>query len=299
MLERWCLALLLSEVGGGRCRSSERSLGPMALARCGLDKQRMLDRSSEFGAVVDLITHAGAGASRAPLYFVDVVAGWVSTGYEDEAHEHGTRVRDARARGSKMEVVEDAAGGDGDVTGTAAPQARQAGAWNKHDDAAFAGILAAARVAGASGASGASVRYGGIMTKVWFDAASGTDLDQMKEKTKELQLATAQARIDELEGRAAGDSKRAQKEKENSASAGREMCNSPRRCEGLWMRISTWWRGCCAVALTGRCVTWRTAMGALALGSEIFARIRSATTSYSTVHHGRLAELRGWRMDAA
>ena len=107
--------------------------------------------------------------------------------------------------------VEDAAGGDGDVAGTAAPQARQAGAWNKHDDAAVAGILAAAR---AAGASGASVRYGGVVTKVWFDAASGTDLDQVKEKTKELQLATAQARIDELERRAAGDSKRAQKEKE-------------------------------------------------------------------------------------
>ena len=107
--------------------------------------------------------------------------------------------------------VEDAAGGDGDVAGTAAPQARQAGAWNKHDDAAVAGILAAAR---AAGASGASVRYGGVVTKVWFDAASGTDLGQVKEKTKELQLATAQARIDELERRAAGDSKRAQKEKE-------------------------------------------------------------------------------------
>ena len=39
--------------------------------------------------------------------------------------------------------VEDAAGGDGDVAGTAAPQARLAGAWNKHDDAAVAGILAA------------------------------------------------------------------------------------------------------------------------------------------------------------
>eukprot|EP00966_Prymnesium_polylepis_P007633 175099-Prymnesium_polylepis.1 len=38
---------------------------------------------------------------------------------------------------------------------TAAPQARLAGAWNKHEDAAVgvAGILAAARAAGASGAS--------------------------------------------------------------------------------------------------------------------------------------------------
>ena len=52
-------------------------------------------------------------------------------------------------RDSKMEV-EDAAGGDDDVAGTAAPQARLAGEWNKHDDAAVAGILAAARAAGAS-----------------------------------------------------------------------------------------------------------------------------------------------------
>eukprot|EP00966_Prymnesium_polylepis_P033031 768458-Prymnesium_polylepis.1 len=53
--------------------------------------------------------------------------------------------------------VEDATGGDDDVTvharlraGTAAPhEARLAGAsaWNKHDDAAVAGILAAARAA--------------------------------------------------------------------------------------------------------------------------------------------------------
>ena len=107
--------------------------------------------------------------------------------------------------------VEDAAGGDGDVAGTAAPQARFGREWNKHDDAAVAGILAAAR---AAGASGASVRYGGVVTKIWFDAASGTDSDMVKEKTKELQLATAQTRIDELERRAAGDSKRAQKEKE-------------------------------------------------------------------------------------
>ena len=107
--------------------------------------------------------------------------------------------------------VEDAAGGDGDVAGTAAPQARLAGAWNKHDDAAVAGILAAAR---AAGASGASVRYGGVVTKIWFDAASGTDTDEVQEKTKALQLATVQARIDELERRAAGDSRRAQKEKE-------------------------------------------------------------------------------------
>ena len=61
--------------------------------------------------------------------------------------------------------VEAAAGGDGDVD-DAAPRARLAGAWNKHDDAAVAGILAAAR---AAGASGASVKYGGVTTKVWFE----------------------------------------------------------------------------------------------------------------------------------
>ena len=77
--------------------------------------------------------------------------------------------------------VEDAAGGNGDVAGTAAPQARLAGAWNKHDDAAVAGILAAAR---AAGASGASVRYNGVVAKVWVDAASGTDSYQVKVKEK-------------------------------------------------------------------------------------------------------------------
>ena len=34
--------------------------------------------------------------------------------------------------------------------GTSARQARSAGAWNRHDDAAVAGIFAAARAAGAS-----------------------------------------------------------------------------------------------------------------------------------------------------
>ena len=82
--------------------------------------------------------------------------------------------------------VEAAEGGDGDGAGTSAPLARQAGAWNKHDDAAVAGILAAAR---AAGATGASVRYGGVVTKVWFEP-QGSDQDEVNEKMKRLQLAT-------------------------------------------------------------------------------------------------------------
>ena len=108
-----------------------------------------------------------------------------------------------------MEDEAACAGGDGDVAGTAAPPARHAGAWNKYDDAAVAGILAAAR---AAGASGASVRYGGVLTKVWF-SPQGEDQSEVLEKTKKLQLATAQARLDELERRAAGATQRAQKEK--------------------------------------------------------------------------------------
>ena len=106
--------------------------------------------------------------------------------------------------------VEAAAGDDGDVVGTTAPQARQAGAWNKHDDAAVAGILAAAR---AAGASGASVKYGGVTTKVWFEP-HGSDSEEVTEKMKQLQLATMQARLRELERRAAGESNRARKERE-------------------------------------------------------------------------------------
>ena len=83
---------------------------------------------------------------------------------------------------------EAAAGDDGDVVGTTAPRARLAGAWNKHDDAAVAGILAAAR---AAGATGASVRYGGVVTKVWFEP-QGSDQEMVNEKFKRMQLATAQ-----------------------------------------------------------------------------------------------------------
>ena len=88
--------------------------------------------------------------------------------------------------------VEGAEEADDAVVGTTAPLARRAGAWNSHDDAAVAGILAAAR---AAGASGASVRYGGVVTKVWFEP-QGTDSDQaaIAQKMTKLQLATAQAR---------------------------------------------------------------------------------------------------------
>jgi len=97
----------------------------------------------------------------------------------------------------RMSEVEAAAGaGDGE----AAPQARQAGAWNRHDDAAVAGILAAAR---AAGATGASVRYGAVITKVWFEP-QGSEPTLVKTKMDELQLATAQARLDELERAACG-----------------------------------------------------------------------------------------------
>ena len=87
--------------------------------------------------------------------------------------------------------VEAAEGGDGDGAGTSAPAARHAGAWNRHDDAAVAGILAAAR---AAGASGASVRYGGVVTKIWFEP-QGEEQVEVKEKVKKLQLATAQQRL--------------------------------------------------------------------------------------------------------
>ena len=107
---------------------------------------------------------------------------------------------------AKMEA-EDALGGAGDGAGTVAP--RRAGAWNIHDERAVAGILAAAR---ASGATGASVKYGTVVTKVFF-GSQGSEDTKVKDKTSEVQLATMQARLDELQRCAAGASSRAQKEK--------------------------------------------------------------------------------------
>jgi hypothetical protein len=107
-----------------------------------------------------------------------------------------------------MEV--DAAEGGADSAGTYARQARRAGAWNRHDDAAVAGILAAAK---AAGATGAAIRYGEMVTKVFF-VPQGAEEPQVTDKMKELQLATAQQRIDELQQRTAGAARRAKKEKE-------------------------------------------------------------------------------------
>ena len=89
-------------------------------------------------------------------------------------------------------------GGAGDGAGTSRPVARTGAAWNGHDDAAVHGIFAAAK---AAGATGASVRYGGVLCKVWFEP-QGSDTE-VADKVKEVQLATAQARLDELERRAA------------------------------------------------------------------------------------------------
>ena len=51
-----------------------------------------------------------------------------------------------------------------------------------HDDAAVHGIFAAAK---AAGATGASVRYGGVLCKVWFEP-HGSDTD-VADKVKEVQ----------------------------------------------------------------------------------------------------------------
>ncbi len=78
--------------------------------------------------------------------------------------------------------VDAAEGGAGDSAGTSERQARQAGAWNRHDDAAVAGILAAAR---AAGAKGASVRYGEAVTKIWFESQD-SEPPEVKEQFREL-----------------------------------------------------------------------------------------------------------------
>jgi hypothetical protein len=106
--------------------------------------------------------------------------------------------------------VDAAEGVTGNGDGTSARQARLAGAWNKHDDAAVAGILAAAR---AAGATGASVRYGEVVTKVWFESKD-SEQTEVDERFRELQLATAQQRLQELERRTTSTTRRAQKEKE-------------------------------------------------------------------------------------
>ena len=106
--------------------------------------------------------------------------------------------------------VDAAEGVAGNGDGTSARQARLAGAWNRHDDAAVAGILAAAR---AAGATGAAVRYGEVVTKVWFESKD-SEPTEVDERFRELQLATAQQRLKELERRTTSTTRRAQKEKE-------------------------------------------------------------------------------------
>ena len=69
--------------------------------------------------------------------------------------------------------AEDALAGADDGAGTVAP--RRAGAWNIHDERAVAGILAAARASGATGACVFCVKYGTITTKVFFGPQGSED----------------------------------------------------------------------------------------------------------------------------
>jgi len=104
-----------------------------------------------------------------------------------------------------------AADEDGDeLAGASERQPKRSGVWNKYDDAAAAGIFAAAR---AAGATGAGIKYGEVNYKIWF-RPQGDEPKEVADKIKALQLATANARLEELERRNAGMSARAQKEKQ-------------------------------------------------------------------------------------
>ena len=110
-----------------------------------------------------------------------------------------------------MEVDAGVAEAGGDA-GADERLSRRSGAWNKHDDADAAGIFAATQ---AAGATGVAVRYADISFKVLFEP-QGKDPpyhDEVATTVKALQLATASARLEELERRAGGQSTRAQKEK--------------------------------------------------------------------------------------
>jgi NADH dehydrogenase/NADH:ubiquinone oxidoreductase subunit G len=105
---------------------------------------------------------------------------------------------------------EAAAGGAGDGAGTTATW-RRCGAWNKHDTAAAHDFVAAAK---AAGATGISLRYGsGVSAKIWFEP-HGPGQVEVEEKVKEVQLATMQARLDELERRDAKVAAQKAKKKE-------------------------------------------------------------------------------------
>ena len=109
-----------------------------------------------------------------------------------------------------MEVGQ-AAFEDGDeLAGASERPPKRSGVWNKFDDAAAAGIFAAAR---AAGATGAGIRYGDVQYKVWFKP-HGEEHEEVTERIKALQLATADARLAELERRNASQSTRAQKERQ-------------------------------------------------------------------------------------
>ena len=109
-----------------------------------------------------------------------------------------------------MEVGAAALEDSDDLAGTSGRQSKRSGVWNKYDDAAAAGIFAAAR---AAGATGAGIRYGEVNYKVWFKPQS-EESDEVLEKIKALQLATANARLAELERRNTSLSTRALKEKQ-------------------------------------------------------------------------------------
>ena len=113
-----------------------------------------------------------------------------------------------------MEVGTAALEDGDDLAGTSERQPKRSGVWNKFDDAAAAGILAAAR---AAGATGAGIKYGEVNYKVWFNKPQGDEPDEVSEKIKALQIATADARLAELERRSASQSTRAQKEKQRKA----------------------------------------------------------------------------------
>jgi hypothetical protein len=104
-----------------------------------------------------------------------------------------------------------AADEDGDeLAGASERQPKRSGVWNRYDDAAAAGIFAAAR---AAGATGAGIKYGEVNYKIWF-RPQGDEPTEVADKFRALQMATADARLAELERRNAGMFARAQKEKQ-------------------------------------------------------------------------------------
>ena len=71
-------------------------------------------------------------------------------------------------------------------------QPKRSGVWNKYDDMAAAGIFAAAR---AAGATGAGIQYGDVHYKVWFNKPQGDEPDEVMERIKALQLGDSRRAI--------------------------------------------------------------------------------------------------------